>query len=77
MPRQDVRQLMFDSKNVNDVYNQTVNMLRNKYYALYRSNFKWNNIDYRQEDFIMRKFWADGTVCAFKIPNIDEIGFCS
>lgn len=77
MPRQDVRQLMFDSKNVNDVYNQTVNMLRNKYYALYRSNFKWNNINYRQEDFIMRKFWADGTVCAFKIPNIDEIGFCS
>ena len=77
MPRQDVRQLMFDSKNVNDVYAQTVNMLRNKYYALYRSNFKWNNINYRQEDFIMRKFWADGTVAAFKIPNADEIGFCS
>lgn len=77
MPRQDVRQLMFDSKNVNDVYNQTVAMLRNKYYALYRSNFKWNNINYRQEDFIMRKFWADGTVCAFKIPAVDEIGFCS
>ena len=77
MPRQDVRQIMFDAKNVNDVYNQTVNMLRNKYYNLYRSNFKWNNINYRQEDFIMRKFWADGTVAAFKIKNIDEIGFCS
>lgn len=25
----------------------------------------------------MRKFWADGTVAAFKIKNIDEIGFCS
>lgn len=77
MPRQDVRQLLFNDKSVNDVYAQTVNMLRNKYYALYRSNFKWNNINYRQEDFIMRKFWADGTVCAFKIPNVDEIGFCS
>lgn len=76
MPRQDVRQIMFD-KDVNQVYNQTVNMLRNKYYNLYRSNFKWNNINYRQEDFIMRKFWADGTVAAFKIPSIDEIGFCS
>lgn len=74
--RQDVRQIMFD-KNVNSVYNETVNMLRNKYYALYRSNFKWNNINYRQEDFIMRKFWADGTVAAFKIKNLDEIGFCS
>lgn len=40
MPRQDVRQIMFDTKSVNDVYNQTVNMLRNKYYNLYRSNFK-------------------------------------
>lgn len=25
----------------------------------------------------MNKFWADGTVCAFKIKNLDEIGFCS
>ena len=74
MPRQDVRQIMFD-KDVNQVYNQTVNMLRNKYYNLYRSNFKWNNLNYRQEDFIMRKFWADGTVAAFKIKNLDEIGF--
>lgn len=76
MPRQDVRQIMFD-KDVNQVYNQTVNMLRNKYYNLYRSNFKWNNINYRQEDFIMRKFWKDGTVAAFKIKGLDEIGFCS
>lgn len=76
MARQDVRQIMFD-KDVNQVYNQTVNMLRNKYYNLYRSNFKWNNINYRQEDFIMRKFWADGTVAAFKIKNLDEIGFAS
>lgn len=75
--RQDVRQLLFEGKNVNAVYNQTVAMLRNKYYALYRSNFKWNNINYRQEDFIMRKFWKDGTVAAFKIKNLDEIGFCS
>ena len=76
MARQDVRQIMFD-KDVNQVYNQTVNMLRNKYYNLYRSNFKWNNINYRQEDYIMRKFWADGTVAAFKIKNLDEIGFAS
>lgn len=76
MARQDVRQIMFD-KDVNQVYNQTVNILRNKYYNLYRSNFKWNNINYRQEDFIMRKFWAEGSVAAFKIKNLDEIGFAS
>lgn len=76
MARQDVRQIMFD-KNINQVYATTVNMLRNKYYNLYRSNFKWNNINYRQESFIMRKLWADGTVAAFKIKNLDEIGFAS
>ena len=77
MPRQDVRQIMFEGKDSNLVYNQTVNMLRNKYYALYRSNFKWTGINYRQEDFIMRKFWSEGTVCAFNIPVADELGFCS
>jgi len=76
MARQDVRQIMFD-KDVNQVYAATCNILRNKYYNLYRSNFKWNNINYRQEDFIMRKFWKDGTVAAFKIKNLDEIGFAS
>ena len=76
MARQDVRQILFD-KDVNQVYAATVNVLRNKYYNLYRSNFKWNNINYRQEDFIMRKFWKDGTVAAFKIKNLDEIGFAS
>jgi len=25
----------------------------------------------------MRKFWKDGTVAAFKIKNLDEIGFAS
>lgn len=76
MAKNDVRKIMFD-KDVNKVYNQTINMLRNKYYNLYRSNFKWNGINYRQEDFIMRKFWKDGTVAAFNIPAVDELGFSS
>lgn len=69
--------ILFGDKSPNDMYAQTCHMLRNKYYNLFRSNYKWKGLDYRQENFIMNKFWADGTVSAFKIKNIDELGFAS
>lgn len=59
----------------NDQYAKTVHILMNKYYNQYRSNFKWTGLNYRQEEFIMRKFWADGTVAGFKIPVAEEAGF--
>ena len=61
--------------NQNDVYAKTVQMYRNKYYNLYRAQFKWTGLNYRQEDYIMRRFWQNGTVAAFRIKNIDELGF--
>ena len=61
--------------NQNDVYAQTVQMYRNKYYNLYRAQFKWTGLNYRQEDYIMRRFWQNGTVAAFKIKNLEELGF--
>ena len=59
----------------NDDYQKAINAYRNKYYNLYRANFKWTGINYRQEDYIMRKFWGLGTVSAFRIGGIDELGF--
>lgn len=56
-------------------YGKIVNMYRNKYYNLYRANFKWTGLDYRQEEYIMKEFYGKGTVAAFKIKNIDELGF--
>ena len=61
--------------NQNDVYAKTVQMYRNKYYNLYRAQFKWTGLNYRQEDYIMRRFWQQGTVAAFRIKNINELGF--
>ena len=61
--------------NQNDLYAETVQIYRNKYYNLYRAQFKWNGLNYRQEDYIMRRFYQNGTVAAFKIKNIDELGF--
>ena len=61
--------------NSNELYSSTVTHLRNKYYNLFRAQFKWNGLNYRQEDYIMRKFYGEGTVSAFKIKNLDELGF--
>lgn len=63
------------SKNQNREFATAVNMLRNKYYNLFRANFKWYGLNYREEDYIMRKFWGDGTVAAFKIKPVDVIGY--
>lgn len=51
------------------------NTYLDKYYNLFKSNFKWKGLDYRQEEYVMRKFWSEGTICSFKIKNIDEIAF--
>ena len=47
----------------------------NKYYNLFMNAYKWNGLDYQQRDYIMRKFWSDGTIAAFKIANIEELAF--
>lgn len=62
-------------RNVRNDYNAAVFQLESKYYNLYRGQFKWTGLNYRQEKFIMDKFWEDGTIAAFKIKNLDELGF--
>ena len=62
----------------NVVYNDCVRSLNNKYYNLFRRQIKVNGLDYRQEDYLMRKLYKKGTIAAFKIKGIDdEIGFAS
>jgi len=57
------------------IYNELVNVYSNKYYNLFMSSKKWKKLHKEEEDYIMRKFWADGTVSAFKILNEDKFGF--
>lgn len=65
----------YKSMNPGCTYDECVQAYRNKYFNLYRANFKWTGLDYRQEEYIMRQFYGKGTVAAFKIKNIDELGF--
>lgn len=56
-------------------YNEFVKILENKYFNLFRAGYKWDGLDYRQEDYIMRKFWQLGTVFAFNIRPLGALGF--
>lgn len=50
-------------------------MYINKYYNLFMNSFEWTGLDKRQKNYVMRQFWDKGTVAAFKIKLIDELGF--
>lgn len=59
----------------NDEYNKCVTIYRNKYYNYFRQQIKANGLNYRQAEYVMRKMYGDGTVAAFKLKLIDELGF--
>lgn len=50
-------------------------MYINKYYNLFMNSFEWTGLNNRQKNYVMRQFWDKGTVSAFKIKLIDELGF--
>lgn len=57
-------------------YDKVLHNLRNKYYNLYRSNIKCKEgLTYREEEYVLKEFWAKGTVAAFNIKNNVGIGF--
>ena len=41
----------------------------NKFYNLFMNAYKWKGIDERQRDFLMRKLWANGQICAFIVDG--------
>ena len=62
-------------QNIEDLRLRTKTMLVNKYFNIFLDSYKWEGISSIQADYIMRKFWAEGTVAAFPISHSGEIGF--
>lgn len=60
---------------VADLFQRTKQNYINKFYNIWMAKFKWNGLDEelasKQENYIMRKFWAEGTVAALPIANTD------
>lgn len=66
------------SYDANQAYEDCVRHLNNKYYNLFRRQFKVTGLDYRQEDYVMRKLYKKGTIACFKIKGLDtDLGFAS
>ena len=40
-----------------------------KYFSLWLDSIEWEGIDYQQKAFIMREFWTNGRVAAFKMAG--------
>lgn len=41
----------------------------NRYYCFFMNNFKFPELDYQQNDFIMNQFWEVGTIGAFTLDG--------
>lgn len=42
-----------------------------KYFALWLDSIEWTGLDYQQRDFVMREFWANGRVGAFRLEGTE------
>lgn len=73
----DSKQFFYGDRSVDETYNETVHMLNNKYYNLFRSNFKSKGLSYREEYYVMNKFWNNGKISAFKIKHTDKVGYAN
>ena len=70
-----MKKVKYYKKDIESLRNTTRHILTNKYFNLFMDSLKWNGLEDEQEDYIMKKFWSDGTVSAFNIKGIDELGF--
>lgn len=68
-----------DGNAVSEIQNRCRQNYINKCYNIWMSKFQWDGLDEemaaQEENFIMRKFWSDGTVAARNINNTDLMAF--
>lgn len=61
--------------NATYVQNQIRTMYFNKYYNMFMNMFEWTGLTTEEQVYIMKKFWSLGTIAAFKIKNVDMLGY--
>lgn len=50
-------------------------MYFNKYYNMFMNMFEWKGLTTEEQVYVMKKLWSYGTIAAFKIKNLDILGF--
>lgn len=48
---------------------ETYGFYMNKYYSIYMNRYKINGVDYQAKEFILKRFWADGTISSYQIKE--------
>lgn len=68
-------------KRINRYYNSEYiqrrmrTMYFNKYYNMFMNMFEWKGVTTEEQVYIMKKLWGYGTIAAFKIKNLDILGY--
>ena len=65
---------LYVDKTPQEVFGILKNVLLNKYYNIFMNSMEWT-LEPEQEDYVMRKLWSEGTICAFDFKAIEDIGF--
>ena len=65
----------FVKETVEELKLKTKTMLTNKYFNYFMDSYIINGPAPEANDYIMKQFWAVGTVASFPIKHTDEIGF--
>ena len=53
-----------------ELFNKFKHIYLNKYYNVFFNSVKWNNLTKEESDYVMRQFWAKGTLAAFDMKNV-------
>lgn len=52
-------------------FNDTLTLIRNKYYNIILNKIGIKGVDYQQRDYILKNFWENGTIACFKLKGTE------
>lgn len=57
----------------NELFDKVKHIYLNKYYNLFMNSLKWTGLTKEEENYIMRKLWATGTISAFNMKDFGTV----
>lgn len=63
------------SKDTKSAYRKAKAKIMNRYYALYMAHYEIPEVDHIASEYVLQKFWSEGTVAAYKMPITNELAF--
>lgn len=58
-----------------DLFKRIKHVYMNKYYNIFMNTMEWDKLTPEEEQYVMMKFWAEGTIGAFKLKFDAGLGF--